>query len=177
MNDATATQLRLLDEIRRALDGAGVDWWLFGGWAMDAHAGRITRDHADIEVFIWLDGAVAAREALTRAGFTYVPSLHPEEAAAYLKDGQEVDLTFLVRHADDSVTLRGRWSGWCWPAAWFEGARRQLQEMTLPVMALEGLLELKTNFANQPHGAPLRAKDVEDIERLRAMIAEQEGRT
>ena len=54
MNDATASQLQLLRQIRDSFDDAGVDWWLFGGWAMDAHIGEVTRDHADIEIFIWM---------------------------------------------------------------------------------------------------------------------------
>jgi hypothetical protein len=27
-------------------------YWLFGGWAVDFHAGRVTRDHADIDLAV-----------------------------------------------------------------------------------------------------------------------------
>ena len=68
MNEATATQLNLIREISDALATPHIDWWLFGGWAMDFHAGNITRDHADIEVFVRLEDAAAVREALVGAG-------------------------------------------------------------------------------------------------------------
>ena len=34
------------------LDAAGVRYWLRGGWALDFHLGRITRDHADIDLMV-----------------------------------------------------------------------------------------------------------------------------
>jgi Aminoglycoside-2''-adenylyltransferase len=64
VNDATATQLRLIGEIRDVLDAASVAWWLYGGWAMDFHAGEVTRNHSDIEMFVRLEDAEAVQDAL-----------------------------------------------------------------------------------------------------------------
>ena len=175
MNDATATQLRLLREIRDALGAVSVRWWLYGGWAMDAHAGEVTRDHADIEAFIWFDDADAARDALTAAGFTAWPATHTDEGQPFTKEGQEFDLTFLIRNNVGEIVTPGRWPDWPWHARAFEAPPARLGDLELPVMSLEGLLDLKTNFAKHPHGAPLRVKDIEDTERLRAMIAARDA--
>lgn len=171
MNDATAIQLRLLREMRDAFHAAGVQWWLFGGWAMDAHAGGVTRDHADIETFIWLEDADAARAALTGAGFSAWPSVHPPEGEPFTKDGQEAGITFLIRNEAGEIVTPGRWADWPWYAGAFDEPTAKLGDLDLPVMSLEGLLDLKSNFARHPYGAPLRAKDIADIERIRALIA------
>jgi hypothetical protein len=177
MNDATATQLRLLRVMSDAFAAANVRWWLYGGWAMDAHAGEVTRDHADIEIFLWVDDAASARDALERAGFAAWPSLHPDEGEPFTKDGQEAGLTFLTRDAVGRVITPGRWSDWPWVEGAFDAAPGRIDDLELPVMSLEGLLDLKVNFAKHAHGAPLREKDVADIERLRAMIAERSSKT
>ena len=123
MNDATASQLQLLRQIRDAFDDAGVDWWLFGGWAMDAHIGEVTRDHADIEIFIWIDDARVASRALVDAGFQqWAAAEHPDEGMPFMKDGQGVGLWFLMRKAGGGIVTPGRWSDWPWVAGAFDGA-------------------------------------------------------
>jgi hypothetical protein len=37
-------------EIARVMEGYGGPWFVSGGWAIDLFAGRVTRDHKDIEV-------------------------------------------------------------------------------------------------------------------------------
>jgi len=169
----TQLQLQIIREVRDALTAAGVGWWLFGGWAMDFHAGRITRDHSDIEIFVRRDDIRRAREALVVRGFAAPPGLYPEEAQPFLKGGQEIGLWFIVTDGDGRTFTPGRWAEWPWPAGSFDGPHARLGELEAPVMSLEGLLEMKLGFAAQPHGAPLREKDIADIALLRAMI---EGR-
>jgi hypothetical protein len=174
MNDQTRVQLRLLAEISAALAAAGVDWWLFGGWAMDAHAGEVTRDHSDIEAYIQLDDVAAARDALVAAGFAAWPGLYPDECQPFTKDGQEIGLWYLTRDAEGRTITPGRWAAWPWHSGSFEGPVRQLDGVTLRPVTLECLLDTKSNFAQHPHGAPLREKDVADIARIKALIAERD---
>ena len=171
MNDATAIQLRLIGEIREALDTAGVAWWWYGGWAMDFHAGEVTRDHSDIEVFVWRRDAKVTSAAITAAGFAAPPGLYPDEAQPFLKDAQEVGVWYLIRDADDQICTPGRWADWPWAPGSFDAPRAQLGDIEAPVMSVEGLLAMKLEFADQAHGAPLREKDLTDIARLRAIIA------
>jgi hypothetical protein len=39
-------------EVRSRLDGCPVPWMVAGGWAIDLHLGRQTREHSDLEVAI-----------------------------------------------------------------------------------------------------------------------------
>jgi len=47
-------QLDALGELHRHFEAEGVEYWLFGGWAVDFHAGAITRPHGDLDIAIWL---------------------------------------------------------------------------------------------------------------------------
>jgi len=170
MDDATSAQLRVINKLAAALDGAGVAWWLFGGWAMDFHAGDVTRPHDDIEVFVQAGDAERARAAVVERGYAVPAVMHPEEGQTFLKDGVEVGAWYLERDTSGAAHVPGRWASWRWPAAWFEAPRRRIGDVEAPVLALDGLLEMKQRFAEQPHGAPLREKDIDDIERLRRMM-------
>jgi aminoglycoside-2''-adenylyltransferase len=171
MDEHTLRQLAMIAEIGAALDGAGIAWWLFGGWAVDFHAGSITRDHADIEVFVRLKDAGRLNDAMRRAGFAAPAPLHPDEGQPFLRDGQEAGVFFLVQHADGRSHTPGRWADWPWRAGAFDGPRLRLDDVEAPVMSAEGLLDMKLNFAAHPYGAPLRDKDQADITVLRGVIA------
>jgi hypothetical protein len=44
-------------------------WWVAGGWAIDLHLGRQTRDHHDLDVGLFARDQVAAHEYLSRCGW------------------------------------------------------------------------------------------------------------
>jgi hypothetical protein len=169
MNAATATQLELLREIASALDAARIEWWLFGGWAMDFHAGRITRDHADIEIFSWKHDAATVRLALENAGFLHPAGLYPDECQSFLKAGQEIGIWFIERNERGEITTPGRWADWPWFAGAFDDPPLEREGIVARAMSVDGLLDIKTRFAEHPHGAPLRQKDIDDIKLLRRL--------
>jgi hypothetical protein len=169
MDEPTTIQLQLLREMRDALDAAGVRWWLFGGWGMDVHAGEVTRDHSDIEFFVREEDASATRDVLVAAGFAGPPGLYPDECQPFVKQGQECGSYYLREDAGGRLFTPGRWADWPWAAGSFDGPRGVVGELELPVMSIEGLLDIKQNFHRHPHGAPLRPKDIADIERLQAL--------
>lgn len=164
-------QLQLIREVRDALARAAISWWMYGGWAMDFQLGAVTREHADIEIFVWERDAEAVRWTLVAAGFSAPQSLHPDEGRPFLKDGLEVGATYLVRDEDGSVRTPGRWSDWPWRPGAFDGPPVRIDDLEVPTMSAEGMLDMKMNFHKHPHGAPLREKDVADIARLEALIA------
>jgi lincosamide nucleotidyltransferase A/C/D/E len=59
-------------EILDRLDEAGVEYWLDGGWAVDAVLGEQTRPHADLDLIVQVGDLTALREALGRDGFAEV---------------------------------------------------------------------------------------------------------
>jgi len=52
------------DEVAHLLSGAGVPWWIAGGWAIDLHLGRRTRQHEDIDVLVLRPHLPRLREQL-----------------------------------------------------------------------------------------------------------------
>jgi hypothetical protein len=51
-------------EVAALLGGVGFPWWVAGGWAIDLHLGRQTRDHDDMDVLVLRDDQLALQQAL-----------------------------------------------------------------------------------------------------------------
>ena len=62
-------QMVVLGGIARRLDTAGAQFWLWGGWAVDFRAGRITRRHGDIDLVIRYSDRELVRRLLAEGGF------------------------------------------------------------------------------------------------------------
>lgn len=176
MDANTSTQFELVRELGSLLDAAGIEWWLFGGWAMDFHAGRVTRDHSDIEAFVWAQDAGRVRGVLVDAGFAAPAGTHPDEGQPFLKHGQVLGVFFLDRAGDGRVHITGRWRDWRWPSGSFDGSRRRIADIEAPAMSVAGLIEMKANFEEQPNGAPRRAKDIADLVFLNELLARDDER-
>ena len=78
-----------------ALEGAGLEHWFFGGWAVDLWVGRVTRDHDDIDVMVWRDDESRVHEALTEAGWQHTPTPEDLLGTLYVREGAELQLTFV----------------------------------------------------------------------------------
>ena len=48
-----AEQLAALAGIHELLEEEEIDYWLFGGWAVDFRAGVVTRAHDDLDLAVW----------------------------------------------------------------------------------------------------------------------------
>jgi lincosamide nucleotidyltransferase A/C/D/E len=55
--------LEAVVDVLAALDAGGTDYWVDGGWGIDALLGRQTREHRDLDLGVWLDD-VSSIEAL-----------------------------------------------------------------------------------------------------------------
>lgn len=51
-------------QVRELFDGVGIDWWVFGGYAIEAFTG-VPREHEDIDVSIFAKDLPTLRDALT----------------------------------------------------------------------------------------------------------------
>jgi aminoglycoside-2''-adenylyltransferase len=49
-------QLAALARLHEQLERHGIEYWLFGGWAVDFHAGSVTRPHDDLDIAVWQRG-------------------------------------------------------------------------------------------------------------------------
>jgi hypothetical protein len=67
-------QLAAFAQTHELLTRSGVDYWLFGGWAVDFHVGSITRVHDDIDVAVWLDDHDRIARLLEAVGWNHARS-------------------------------------------------------------------------------------------------------
>ena len=107
------------------LDGAGVEAWLDGGWAVDAVLGEQTRAHADLDLIVRVIDVPAMREALAGDGFEL--DRGETHSNFVLRDGagREIDVhpvTFDAR--GDGVYRMENGDDWVFPADGFSGRGR-----------------------------------------------------
>ncbi|MDQ2745400.1 MAG: hypothetical protein M3Z66_24320 [Chloroflexota bacterium] len=169
MVDSTALQLQLIHEISRLLTHAQIPHWLFGGWSVDLHVGVVTREHGDLEFFIWEHDGSLAEDLLDAAGYQVVDHPHPEEASVWRKQGQIVELYFNVVNAQGEVVGRGRWDHWPSPENALGSEVRVLHGVECPVVSMQCILGVKQGYA-QYTGIPLREKDRADVKALRRAL-------
>jgi hypothetical protein len=91
------TQLQALDDVAGLLRQAGVDHWLFGGWAVDFHIGEITREHGDVDLAVWLDDMPRIEEILVADGWVDQRDPDADGGKAFARDGVRLELTYLYR--------------------------------------------------------------------------------
>jgi len=82
-----------------------IDGLLFGGWAVDFHVGRLTREHEDIDFAVWAIETNRIERLLETAGWEHAPEVDEDGGTGYLRDGVRLELTFLVRAEDGSIRI------------------------------------------------------------------------
>jgi hypothetical protein len=90
-------QLSALAQTHELFTRSGIDYWLFGGWAVDFHAGSITRPHDDIDVAIWLDDHDRIARLLVTEGWKHAPEADEDGGTGYERGDVRLELTFVVR--------------------------------------------------------------------------------
>ena len=81
-----------------ALEGAGVRYWVIGGWGVDALLGRETRPHKDLDILAVRDDLMGLRRMFEALGFTVT---HVWEESRWIEDVGEPWPTAFV--AEDSM--------------------------------------------------------------------------
>jgi lincosamide nucleotidyltransferase A/C/D/E len=86
------TAARDVLQVLAALESAGIDAWLDGGWGVDALLGRQSREHEDVDVVVPLEFVEPAQEALATLGYELRTDLLPTRSVLRAPDGRAVDL-------------------------------------------------------------------------------------
>lgn len=159
---AADEQLAGIAHVSRQLDAAGIDHWLFGGWAVDFWVGRITRSHHDIDVVVALVDRPAMHDALVAGGWAHTPFDDEVVGTRYRRDGVLLELTFVVLD-DGRVLLPFEPQAWVWSEHPFGDARRTLHGVTARVLGLDVMLRDKSRPREEPEEAE---KDRADYEAL-----------
>ena len=78
-------------EIVVALQQAGVNVWLDGGWAVDALVGKQTRQHGDLDVVVDLHRVETIKKELGRQGFIVAEDELPTRFVLKDAAGRQID--------------------------------------------------------------------------------------
>jgi Aminoglycoside-2''-adenylyltransferase len=171
MDAATEAQFSLIRELAAVLGEARMRFWLRGGWALDFHAGRITRAHKDVDLVTWSRHRGRLRRLLKGEGYAALRFDEPQ--VFFEKHGQEVNFAIIERSRTGAI-VTPTFEDWPWPDRAFSAAPRRLRGVTCRVLRLEALLEEKERY-EEFRGRPLRPKDEVSLRLLRELLPEREG--
>jgi hypothetical protein len=132
--------LAALAELDSLLRRHDVPYWLFGGWAVDFHAGRVTRDHADIDIAIYSADRARLAAILRDHGWVHRPEVGEDGYTCYERKQIRLEVAFLARGEDGQVytpleTGRGEW-----PADSFGDEVAQLRGVRVHVVSCASLI-------------------------------------
>ena len=107
-------QLAAVAEFDALLRERRVDYWLFGGWAVDFHVGRVTREHCDIDAAVWADDGSRVAALLDSGGWVHRPDVGEDGYTCYERGRVRLELAFLARDERGRVYTplrdgRGEW--------------------------------------------------------------------
>src|SRR3954453_14466989 len=96
-------QLAALAELHELLASRGVDYWLFGGWAVDFHAGAVSRAHDDLDIAVWGAYRPGVAEALEAAGWRLEADESAHGYVVYARGPVRLEVAFLARGSRGEV--------------------------------------------------------------------------
>jgi hypothetical protein len=159
-------QLAALAQLHQALEQQGIPYWLFGGWAVDFHAGSVTRPHDDLDVSVWLGDHDRIAELLAADGWNHAPEEGEDGYTGYERRGVRLEVAFLARDDAGHVYTPLRDGRAAWPGDGFENDVAELRGVRARVMSLPALRADKSEARDDPRVA---AKDRADSAVLRRL--------
>jgi glutathione S-transferase len=155
-------QLAAIERLDAALSGAGIDYWLFGGWAVDFWVGSVTRRHEDVDAFARRADYDAISAALEAGGWEHLRKDTDVVGTRYLHGNTEVELTFFEPGENGRAMIPIPEGTIVLPMP-FGDDRRELDGVSARTIPLELLRGGKSAPREAPADA---AKDVADFEAL-----------
>jgi hypothetical protein len=156
-------QLAALASILELLDARGIEYWLFGGWAVDFHAGRVSRPHDDLDLAVWFDDHGRIATLLSRDGWSHAPEAGEDGYTGYERGNVRLELAFIARDANGVVYTPLREGRGVWPEASFGDDVAELRGVRVRVISLRALKADKSEAHDDPVVA---AKDRADLATL-----------
>ena len=160
-------QLSALARVTDALEEAGLDYWLFGGWAVDFYAGLITRVHDDLDLAVWLEDLPRIVELLQAEGWRHVPHDDEDGGTGYERGAVRLELTYLVRDADGRIFLPLRDRRVPWPEEALVDDVGELRGVRAHLVGLAFLMSGKSQPRDDPEDAAKDRADFTQLARLK----------
>jgi hypothetical protein len=135
---------------------------LFGGWAVDFHAGSVTRPHDDLDMGGLKDhNRIAA--LLAEDGWKHTPDKDEDGYTGYERGTVRFELAFLARGENGHVYTPLREGRVAWPDGAFENDVAELRGVRARVISLRALKDDKSETRDDPR---IAAKDRADVATL-----------
>jgi hypothetical protein len=144
MDQNASSQLAALADLDHQLQLRQIVYWLFGGWAVDFHAGRVTRSHDDLDIAVWWDDRDRVAVLLQSRQWMHRPDAGEDGYTCYERDGVRLEVAFVARDPHGIVytpLINGR--GEC-PLAAFGDDVRHLLGVRARVVSREALIADKS---------------------------------
>jgi hypothetical protein len=167
---SAAAQLVAIGWLQALFTEHAIDYWVFGGWAVDLHVGRVTREHADVDVAVWRADLDRIRVLLEAERWEHAPEPGEDGYTGYERDGIRIEFAFLARDESGGVytpIVDGRGE---WPPGSFGDTTAEVDGVRAHVVELASLIEDKSGPRDNPIAL---AKDRADVARLTALPEQQ----
>lgn len=166
MHNKEKEQLAALAQVHVLLENSDLDYWLFGGWAVDFYAGSMTRSHDDLDIAVWAKDNERIGQLLTSNGWEHAPLEQEDGYTSYVSGPVRLEVAYLAR--DDSGVVytpleNGRAA---WPQDAFGGDTAEVRGVRARLISLSALKAEKSETREDPVVA---AKDRRDREILDAL--------
>ena len=166
MNEAE--QLTALARVSELLAANEVEYWLFGGWAVDFHAGSVTRTHDDLDIAVWAQDHNRIAALLAANGWIHSPEQGEDGYTGYQRGSVRLELAFLARAGDGQIYTPLREGGQAaWPDEAFGGEVAELRGIQAAVISLQALRADKAEVRDDSVGAAKDSADSLTLSRLR----------
>jgi hypothetical protein len=168
IEEQASLQLSALAEVSASLQQAGIDYWLFGGLAVDFYVGSVTRLHDDVDLAVWFVDVSQIAKLLLANGWRHAPFDDEDGGTGFERGGVRLELTFLVRGVDGLASIPLRSGEVVWPGkealADDVGELRGVQSR---LIGIESLLQGKSTPRDELEDAAKDRADFTHLSRLR----------
>jgi hypothetical protein len=161
-----AEQLAALARLDGVLAKHKIPYWLFGGWAVDFHAGSVTRSHDDLDIAVWSKDHERIAELQATDGWQHTPQEGEDGYTAYTRGTVRLELAFLARDQGGTIYTPLREGRASWPEAAFEDDVAELLGVRARVITLAALKAEKSQDRDDPVVAAKDGADVATLSRV-----------
>jgi lincosamide nucleotidyltransferase A/C/D/E len=117
--------LQEVEGIVDALDAAEIDFWLDGGWGVDALLEEQTRPHDDLDLVVSLDQVPRLQNVFRLLGYRLLGGAPPQSFELVDRQGRQVDVHPVIWNEDGDGLYEMRTGEiWPYPARGFDGRGR-----------------------------------------------------
>jgi aminoglycoside-2''-adenylyltransferase len=159
IEEQASRQLSALTEVSETLQKAGIDYWLFGGWAVDFYVGSVTRLHDDIDLAVWFVDIPQITNLLLINGWRHAPADDEDGGTGFERGDIRLELTYLIRGDNGLASIPLHSGAVVWPGA---------DALADDVGELHGVRSRLIGFESLLHGKATPRGDLEDAAKDRA---------